>query len=172
MTALLLAEFRDPETLVAAACRAREAGWHGLDAHTPFAVPELVEALGLPPARIRPIMLGAGLAAAVLTYAMCWYSAVIDYPLNLGGRPLNSWPTFVVLCFEAGVLAAALAGFVAFFVSTGLPRLHHPLFAARDFDRASQDAFFLAVQDPKVDAARLALLLDGLGPVSVREVPQ
>ncbi|MXP62575.1 DUF3341 domain-containing protein [Roseomonas sp. M0104] len=170
MTALLLAEFRDPETLITAARRARDAGWKGLDAHTPFAVPELVEALGLPPARIRPIMLAAGAAAAVLTFAMCWYSAVIDYPLNLGGRPLNSWPTFMVLCFEAAVLAAALAGFIAFFALSGLPRLHHPLFAARDFERASQDAFFLAVQDPKVDAERLALLLDGLGPVAVREV--
>lgn len=170
MSGLLLAEFRDPETLVAAARRARQAGLRGLDAHTPFSVPELAEALALPRPRLRPVMLGTGLAAAALVYALCWYSAVIGYPLNLGGRPLNSWPTFLVLSFEGGVLAASVAGFLGFFLGTGLPRLHHPVFAARGFARASQDGFFLAVDEPGLEPARLAALLDGLGPLSVRAV--
>jgi len=171
MTApLILAEFRDPDTLIAAARRAREAGLGPLDAHTPFAVEGLAEALALEAPPLRAIMLGAGLAGAALAYLLCWYGGVIDYPLNLGARPLHAWPIFVILAFEGGILAATLAGIAAFFATTGLPRLNHPVFAARDFDRASQDRFFLAVADPAADVERLAALLDGLGPLSVREV--
>jgi hypothetical protein len=167
---LLLAEFRDPDTLAAAARRARDAGLRGLDAHTPFAVSGLPEALGLPPSRLRPAMLLAGAGAAAVTYALCWYGAVVSYPLDSGGRPVHSWQTFLVLSFEAAVLAASLAGFVGFFVANRLPRLHDRIFAAPDFERASQDRFFLSVADPAADEGRLAALLDGLGPVSVRAV--
>ena len=167
---LLLAEFRDPETLLDAARRARDAGWHGLDAHVPFGIDGLTEALGLPPTRLRPVMLAGGVLTGALAYALQWYSAVYDYPLNSGGRPLHSWPVFLVPTFEAVVLGAILSGVVGFLVSTGLPRLNHPAFAAHGFERASQDRFFLAVADPAVDAARLAAALDGLGPLSIREV--
>jgi hypothetical protein len=167
---LLLAEFRDPETLLDAARRARDAGWRGLDAHVPFAIEALPEALGLRPTRLRLAMLAGGIASGVLAYGLQWYSAVHGYPFNSGGRPLHSWPAFLVPTFEAVVLGAVLAGVVGFLVSTGLPRLHHPAFAARGFERASQDRFFLAVADPAVDAARLAAMLDGLGPLSIREV--
>jgi len=167
---LLLAEFRDPETLLDAARRVREAGFKGLDAHTPFPVEGLAEALGFRPTRIRPAMLVGGLLSGAFAYWLQWYSAVLDYPINSGGRPLHSWPVFLVPTFEATVLGATLTGIVAFLISTGLPRLHHPAFAARGFERASQDRFFLSVADPHVDAARLAALLDGLGPLSLREV--
>lgn len=167
---LFLAEFRDPDTLIAAARRAKGAGLRDLDAHTPFAVEGLVEALGLPRSRLRTIMLLAGLAAAAFTYALCWYSAVVDYPLDAGGRPLHSWQTFLVLSFEAAILAASIAGFVGLFVASGLPRLHDRVFAALGFDRASQDRFFLSVADPQADEDRLAALLDGLGPLSIRRV--
>ncbi|MFT8244728.1 DUF3341 domain-containing protein [Roseomonas sp. BN140053] len=167
---LVLAEFRDPDTLIAAARRAREAGLRGLDAHTPFAVEGLAAALDLPTPPLRRIMLLAGLAAAGFVYALCWYSAVIDYPLVLGSRPLHSWPVFLVLSFEAGVLGATLAGIAGLFVSAGLPRLNHPVFDGRGFDRASQDRFFLAVSDPEADPARLEAILDGLAPLSVRAV--
>jgi hypothetical protein len=166
---LLLAEFRDPETLLDAARRARDAGWQRLDAHVPFDIEGLTEALGLPPTRLRLVMLAGGVLAGAFTYALQWYSAVYDYPFNSGGRPLHSWPVFLIPTFEAVVLGAILAGVVGFLVSTGLPRLNHPAFAAPGFDRASQDRFFLAVADPGVDAARLAAILDGLGPLSIRE---
>ncbi|APT58685.1 DUF3341 domain-containing protein [Roseomonas gilardii] len=168
---LLLAEFRDPDTLLAAARRAREAGLHPIDAHTPFAVEGLPEALGLPRSRLRVLMLAAGLAGAGLAYLMCWYASVHGYPLLIGGRPHHAWQVYLVLSFEGGILAAVLAGVAGFFFASGLPRLHHPIFAARDFERASQDRFFLSVADPGADEARLAALLDGLGPVSVRVVP-
>lgn len=167
---LLLAEFEDPATLLDAARRARDAGWRGLDAHVPFAVGGLAEALGLPPSRLRTAMLAGGVVAGIAAYALQWYSAVYDYPLNLGGRPLHSWPAFLVPAFEAVVLGAVLAGVVGFLVTCGLPQLHHPAFAAHGFHRASQDRFFLAVADPAVDAARLAAMLDGLAPLSIREV--
>lgn len=171
MTApLVLAEFGDPDALLAAARRARDAGLRGLDAHTPFAVDGLPDALGLPPNRLRLLMLLAGLAAAALTYALCWYSAVIAYRFDEGGRPAHSWQTFLIVSFEVGILAAAVAGTAGFFVTAGLPRLHDRVFGVHDFGRASQDRFFLAVGDPDTDPARLAALLDGLGPLSVRAV--
>lgn len=168
--ALLIAEFDAAEPLLAAARRARDAGWRGLDAHVPFAIDGLTAALGLPPTRIRLAMLLGGLVSGGFVYALQWYSAVIDYPINSGGRPLHSWPVFLVPSFEATILGATLAGIIAFLVSTGLPRLNHPAFATRGFDRASQDRFFLAVADPALDAAGFAAALDGLGPLSIREV--
>jgi ActD protein len=167
----LLAEFRDPGALVRAARRAREAGLRGLDAHTPFAVEGLAEALALPKPRIRVAMFVGGLAGAAFVYALCWYSAVLSYPLVLGGRPLHTWQIFLVLTFEAGVLSATLTGVAAFFLATRLPRLNHPVFEGQDFVRASQDRFFLAVGDPDADAASLSALLEGLSPVEVRPVP-
>jgi hypothetical protein len=168
---MLLAEFRDPETLLSAARRVRDSGLRDLDAFTPFAVEGLPEALALPRPWLRQIMLTVGLTVAIAVFIMCWYSAVFDFPLNSGGRPLNSWPVFLVLTFEAGVLAGGLTGFVGFLISCGLPRLNHPVFDARNIERASQDRFFLAVGDPSADVERLSALLDGLGPLSVQEVP-
>ncbi|MBL6458728.1 DUF3341 domain-containing protein [Belnapia sp. T6] len=167
---MLLAEFADPQTLLDAARRVRDAGWQGRDAHVPFAIEELPEALGLGSTPIRPIMAAGGLLSGAFAYGLQWYSAVVDYPYNSGGRPLHSWPAFLVPTFEAVILGATLAGVVAFLVSTGLPRLHHPAFAAHGFARASQDRFFLAVADPEVDAARFAAKLDGLAPLSIRQV--
>ena len=172
MTAhVLVAEFRDPAALVEAARRARVAGLHGLDAHTPFAVEGLAEALGLPRPKIRLAMLIGGITGAGLVYFMCWYSAVLSYPLVLGGRPLHTWQIFLVLTFEACVLSATLTGVVAFFFLSRLPELYHPIFDGRDFDRASQDRFFLAVADEAADPAAVTALLDGLGAVQIRPIP-
>ena len=136
----------------------------------PFAIEGLAEALGLGRTRIRPAMLVGGVLSGAFVYWLQWYSAVLNYPLNSGGRPLHSWPVFLIPTFEATILGATLTGIVAFLISTSLPRLHHPAFAAHGFDRASQDRFFLAVADPEVDAVRLAATLDGLAPLSIREV--
>lgn len=168
---LLLAEFRDPGTLLEAARRGRDAGLRGLDAHVPFAVEGLPAALGLRGAgRIRFAMLLGGLGGAALAYGLQWYSATRAYPFLSGGRPLHAWPAFLIPSFEAGVLFATLAGLLCFLLRTGLPHLHHPAFAAPGFARASQDRFFLAVDDPAASVERLAALLDGLAPLEVREV--
>ncbi|MGE0223283.1 MAG: DUF3341 domain-containing protein [Acetobacteraceae bacterium] len=170
MSHLILAEFRDATTLLDAARRARDAGMRPIDAHTPFKVEGMEEALGLPGSWIRPAMLIAGLGMAVTAFLVQWYSAVINYPLNIGGRPLNSWQTFLIPCFELGVLAAGFTGFFGTLYASGLPRPHQPIFGAQGFERASQDRFFLSVADPDVDTERMARLLDGLGPLDLRKV--
>jgi hypothetical protein len=170
VTALLLAEFASADALLEAAWRARRAGLARLDAHTPFPIEGLAEALALPTPPLRPAMLAAGLLGAALAFALCFYSAVFAYPVDSGGRPLNSWPVFLVLRFEGGVLAATLCGVAGFFLATGLPRLHHPAFEAASMARASQDRFFLAVEDARADVTALAALLHGIDTVAIRVV--
>jgi hypothetical protein len=142
---ILLARFSGGEALHDAAHAARAAGYRPVDAFTPFPVPGIVETLDTRPSYIRLAMALGGFGVALLAYGLEWYSAVIDYPINSGGRPLHSWPTFVLFPFAIGILAAAVTGLIAFFVQCGLPRLHHPLFDVSDFAQASQDAFLLAL---------------------------
>lgn len=168
MTTPLLAEFETPDALVRAWRRARGEGHRALDAFTPFPLEELADAFGPSPWLIRPAMAVAGFGAAALMYALQWWSAVYDYPLNSGGRPLHSWPVFLLVPFEFGVLAAAVAGFAALLYTCGLPRLHHPLFVMPQFERASQDRFLLLVA-PKGDPAPLRALLEEAGASLVAE---
>ncbi|TGD94841.1 DUF3341 domain-containing protein [Methylobacterium nonmethylotrophicum] len=168
MTTPLLAEFDTPDALVSAWRRARSEGHRAIDAFTPFPLEELAEAFDPAPRWIRPAMASAGFGAAAAMYALQWWSAVRDYPLNSGGRPLHSWQVFVLVPFEVGVLAAAVAGFVAFLVTCGLPRLHHPLFVMPQFERASQDRFLLLVA-PTGDPAALRRLLEEAGAALVAE---
>ncbi len=149
----LLAGFPESEALVAAARAARDAGRPALDAFTPFPVEGLAEAVGASKPPLPWIMLAAGLGVAAAAYLMEWWSAKYGYTLNLGGRPLHSWPAFLIAPAEIGVLAAALAGFVGFLAYTGLPRLNHPLFERDAFDRASQDQFLLALPWPAPEEA-------------------
>lgn len=152
MSDVLIAEFRDAATLVDAARRSRDAGRPPLDAFTPFPVEELEPLVGGGRGPVRPVMLAAGLLTAAAAYGIEWLSSVISYPLDLGARPLNSWPVFMFMPFEIAVLVAGAAGLVTWLWSCGLPRLNHPLFALPGFERASQDRFFLAVAAPEPDA--------------------
>ena len=142
---LWLAACEPPEARVRAMRLARADGHPTLDAFTPFPLKELADSFGPKPRLIRPAMAAGGFGVAAFMYALQWWSAVHGYPLNSGGRPLHSWPVFVLVPFEVGVLAAGLSGFVALLWTCGLPRLHHPLFAAPRFERASQDRFLLLV---------------------------
>ncbi|MGO4572637.1 DUF3341 domain-containing protein [Microvirga sp. 2TAF3] len=171
MTPSILAEFADAGTLVEAARRAKDAGHQLVDAFTPFPVEGLAETFGVEPSRIRWAMLVGGLALAIFAFGLQWWSAVHDYPLNVGGRPLNSWPVFLLVPCEVGMLVAALAGLVAFFRQCGLPRLHHSLFDVAGFERASQDRFFLLTQEAtdKQDGSLRNLLLDS-GALTISEV--
>ena len=173
MSGNLIAEFRNPEVLNAALRRVKEAGHQALDTFTPYPVEGLDEELGIAPSRIRYAMLAGGLIVAACAFGLQWYSAVIDYPLNSGGRPLNSWQVFLLVPFEVGVFAAALSGVVAFLWSCGLPRLHHPLFEIPGFERATQDHYFLLVA-AKADEAvgDLRHVLEAAGAVVVTEVRQ
>lgn len=140
------AEFETEDDLVSAARKLHHDGYVLLDAFTPVWVEQLDAVLSLRPSPIRPIMLLTGLATAGLAFGVQWYSSVVSYPLNLGGRPLNSWPVFLLVPFEVGVLAAVLAGLIFFMFRCGLPALHNPIFDVVGFERASQDRFFLLVE--------------------------
>ncbi|WP_158914504.1 DUF3341 domain-containing protein [Caulobacter sp. S45] len=161
MSHALLAAFAAPEPLMRMVQQARDKSLGLIDAFTPYPIEGLSEALGQKPTQIPWWMLGGGVAMAVLFYAMEWLSATRLYPFDQGGRPLNSWPTFIVATVEISVLTAALTGFVAMLVKAGLPRLHHPLFECGAFERASQDQFLLAIAAPEdaqaAGAARQAL---------------
>ncbi|MDO5757153.1 MAG: DUF3341 domain-containing protein [Rhodobacterales bacterium] len=141
----LLLIFDEPAPLIAAARHLREGGVRGMDAHVPYRIPELDDALDLPASPVRLVMLLAAVAVGGATWILQWATAVRLYPFNSGGRPDNSWPIFTFAVFEMGVLAAAFAGLVAMFVCCGLPRLHHPFFASARTERASDDRFYLSL---------------------------
>jgi hypothetical protein len=168
----VIAEFATADALLAAVRHAREAGYQQLEGYAPFHVEGLAEALGLPPSRVPLVTLLGGLAGGIGAYFLQWYSAVIDFPIDVGGRPLHSWPMFVPTTFEVAVLGAALAAFVAVLVGGGLPRLNHPVFAVPDFHLAMRDRFFLCVRGeaPGFDADAAARVLRELEPIACREV--
>jgi hypothetical protein len=169
----LMAEFATANQLVAAARQAHAAGYTQAQAYAPFHIEGLSEALGMPPTRIPAITFTGGLLSGLGGFFMQWYSAVIDYPVNIGGRPLNSWPMFVPVTFEMVILGAALAAVGAMLIGNRLPRLHHPVFSAPDFELASRNRFFLVLpaQDPAYEPQAAARLLDGLSPLRRDEVP-
>src|SRR3954447_2012576 len=168
----LMAEFASAEHLLEATRRARAAGYGKIEAYAPFSVEGLAEAAGLERNRIPLITLLGGLFGGLGGYLLQWYSAVIDYPINSGGRPLHAWPAFIPATFELAVLGAALAAFFGCFIANGLPRLYHPVFNARDFDLASRNRFFLCIctADPQFERERTHVFLQSLQPQRVAEV--
>jgi len=170
----LMAEFEDHEILLHAARRAREEGYRNMDAFSPFPVEGLDQALGLPRSRIPLIVLLAGICGAGGGYFMEWYAMAKDYPLNIGGRPLNSWPAFIPIAFELTVLCAALTAMISMLAFNRLPCPYHPVFNVPEFARASLDRFFLCVErtDPLFDPAATRKFLESLGPCKVMEVAE
>lgn len=159
----LLLVFEAPGPLIAAARQLRAEGVTQMDAHVPYHVPELDDALDLPDAPVRLTMFIAAVLAGGAFWLLQWWLSVLWYPINSGGRPLNSWPAFTLAAFEAGILAAAVAGLVAMFRACGLPRLHHPFFASALTEAASDDRFYLSLPDGPHTPDRLALSgMDGV----------
>lgn len=168
----LLAEFDDPHDLVHAARKTRDAGYTKIDGYSPLPVEGLSEALGQRDFLIPKIMLAGGALGGLGGFGFLYWTTAIDYPLNIGGRPLVAWPSWIPITFELTVLVAALSGIVGMFALNGLPQPYHPLFDAPNFDRASSDKFFLCVEatDAKYDLDETKAFLEGLGPVRVTEV--
>jgi len=170
----LMAEFRAPTEIVVAAREAHAAGYRKMDAYTPFPIEELAEALGYRSrGRLPKIVLAGGLFGCVGGFLLQYWCAVVAYPVNVGGRPLNSWPSFIPITFEMMVLTASLSGLFGLIALCGLPRPNHPLFNNKIFDRATRDRFFLSVEatDPKFEPAATKAFLQGLNPSSpVEEV--
>lgn len=168
-----LAEFRTPEDLLAAARKAREAGYRSLDAFAPFPVEGLERILRIPRPAISYIGLGGAIAGASTALAMQFFTNY-DYPLNVGGRPVYAISAFAVVTFELTILFSALAMLFGMLWQNGLPRLSYPAFNGERFHRASKDRFFLCVsaEDARFDAGETLAFLVGTGALSVELVPE
>ncbi|HEY2841294.1 MAG TPA: DUF3341 domain-containing protein [Pirellulales bacterium] len=169
----LLAEFADPEALVHAARETRAAGYRRFDAYSPMPVEGLADAIGFTRTRMPLVILLGGIIGGCSGYGLQYWVATIAYPLNIGGRPLNSWPAFIPITFETTILGAALFGVFGMLALNGLPRPHHPLFGAPNFTRASRDGFFLCIeaQDPRFHLNQTRQFLSEIGAVEVSDVP-
>jgi len=170
----LMAEFDKADDLLAATEKARANGYQHIDTYTPFPVHGLSEVMGLDKQFnwVPYIVLLGAILGGVAGFMLQYYAAVIAYPMNIGSRPHNSWPAFMVITFEGAVLIAAIFGFVGMLALNKLPMPYHPVFNAPSFSRASQDGFFLCIfeTDPKYDTAETTAFLESLNPVSVNEV--
>lgn len=169
----VLAEFRTADELVHACRAAREAGYTRVEAYSPFPVEGLAETLGFERNNVPKATLIGGIVGGLATYLMQWYAAVVSYPINVGGRPLHSWPSFVPATFEITILGAALAAVATMLVANGLPRLHHPLFSARQFNLSTRNRFFICVRpaEERFDREAVHAWLRGFQPIEICDVP-
>jgi hypothetical protein len=165
----IVARFADEAALVSAARRLQAAGFGGIETYTPYSV----EALEEPPSRVPRIVLIGAVIGLALGLGLQQYATVIDYPVDIGGRPLDSWPMYLPTAYEFLVGSAVVFGTVALLVLAGLPRYHHPIFALADFEHATADGFFLAVTfDPDDDRhSRLQEELTRCRPLAVTDLP-
>jgi hypothetical protein len=167
-----LAEFADGPSLLRACERTRAAGYQSIEAYTPLPMHDVSEALGYRN-RLPLFVLIGGLAGALTGFGMQYYASVVAYPLNVGGRPMNSWPAFVIVTFELTILFAALTAVLGMLALNGLPRPHHPVFGVPAFELASRNRFFLLIlaHDPQFDVERTRGFLDAMDSLAVLEVP-
>lgn len=168
----LLAEFDSPTALYEAVQRASAEGYRRMDAYSPFPIEGLAEALGLRSTRLPLVVLIGGILGCVGGYFLQYYSAVISYPINVGGRPLHSWPAFIPVTFELTILGAALFAVLGMLGLNGLPMPYHPVFNVPRFALATRDRFFLCIEaaDVKFDRDTTRQFLAGLSAREVTEV--
>jgi hypothetical protein len=169
----LMAEFDSPQELVDAAHKTHGAGYKEIDAFSPFPIEGLADAIGFHKNNVSLVVLICGIIGGLSGYLLQYYVAVITYPINVGGRPLHSWPSFIIVTFELTILFGGISAAVGMLALNGLPLPYHPVFNVPAFSKASDNGFFLVVSasDPKYDAARTREFLKGLAPRAVSEVP-
>lgn len=167
-----LAEFDSADGLLAAAKATRAEGYAKVEAYSPFPVHGVSEALGFHEAKVPWIIFIAGVTGALAGIGLQWYTASVDYPMNVGGRPNFAWPQFIPVTFECTVLFAAFGAVVGMLALNGLPRPNHPIFNGKRFEYASQDRFFLCIEsdDPKFDETETRRFLETLNAHAVSEV--
>lgn len=170
----VMGQFDDVTALLRAARHVRKSGYTRTDAYTPYPVHGLDDELGVRKTILPKLVLGAGIVGAFAGFGMQYFAAVIHYPLNIGGKPLNSWPAFIPITFEVTILFAALTAVVGMLVLNGLPQPYHPVFHAKNFERASEDLYFLCIEsdDPKFDAVEARKVLTAAGAMEVSDVPR
>jgi len=164
----LMAEFHQPADIVDAAERAHIEGYRRMDAYSPYPIEALTEALHLHHSRLPLLVLVGGVIGCLAGYGLQWWTSVIAYPLNIGGKPLNSWPAFIPPAFETTILFAALTAVLGMLALNGLPEPYHPVFNVPSFALASRDTFFLCIEatDPRFDAQSTRRFLESLPGVS------
>jgi len=167
-----MAEFDSPEALLKASHRAFAEGFRRMDAYSPFPVDGLAEAIGFHRTRVPLIVLIGGLLGCVGGFWLQYWVSVIDYPINIGGRPLNSWPSFIPVTFELTILLAALAAFFSVLALNRLPMPYHPVFNVERFELASRNRFFLCIEaaDTNFELERTRRFLDEIGSLGTYEV--
>ncbi len=169
-----LAEFESATDLVGATRRAYAEGYRKMDAYSPFPIEEAADALGFHKTRVPLVVLVGGILGGGAGYLLQWWINVIAYPLNVGGKPMHAWPSFIVVTFEMTVLFAGLAALFGMLALNGLPMPYHPLFNVPRFAMASRDRFFLCIEaaDPKFDPESTRAFMESLQPHgTVLEVP-
>ena len=170
----LMAEFSNERDLVLAARGAYEAGYRRMDAYSPLPIEGLAQELGFRHTRVPLIVLAGGLIGGFSGFFLQYWISAIDYPINVGGRPYNSWPSFIPVTFELTILAAAFAALLGMLALNHLPMPYHPVFNVPRFALASRDRFFLCIEatDPKFDRADTTRFLESLPGARVSVVEQ
>jgi hypothetical protein len=168
----LIAEFEDPNALVAATYRAHAEGYRRMDAYSPFPIEELHEALGGHHSKLPLIVLIGGVLGCLGGYLLQYWANAIEYPLNIAGKPFNAWPMFIPVTFECTILGASLSAVFGMLALNGLPMPYHPVFNVQRFALASRNRFFLCIEarDARFDPARTREFLESLGPREVTTV--
>ena len=168
----LMAEFDEPDDLLEAAKQAYAAGYRRMDAYSPFPIEGLAEAINTRQTRLPLLVLIGGCIGAVGGFMLQYYASVIDYPLNIGGRPFKSWPAFVPVMFETTILCAALSAVLGMLALNGLPQPYHPVFNVDQFARASSDRFFLSIEavDPQFNPEQTRQFLQRFAAREVTDV--
>ena len=169
----MMAEFDSATHLMEACHRTHQAGYQKIDAYSPFPIEGLAEAIGFHKNRVPLVVLLGGLIGGLSGYGMQYWMSAVDYPINAGGRPFHSWPSFIIITFEMTILFAGLSAALGMLALNGLPMPYHPVFNVPRFAMATKDRFFLIVfsSDPKYDTAATREFLAGLSPRSLTEVP-
>jgi hypothetical protein len=169
----LMAEFDSAQELLAAAHKTHEAGYKKMDAYSPFPIEGLAEAIGFHKNRVALVVLICGLIGLISAYSFQYWVAVITFPVNIGGRPYHSWPSFIIVTFELTILCGGVSSMIGMLALNGLPMPYHPVFNVPEFTKASENKFFLVVfsSDPNYDAAHTRSFLEGLAPRMIVEVP-
>jgi len=168
----IMGEFNNPSDLVAAARRTYEAGYRRINGYSPYPIEELSEAIGFKRTSLPLIVLIAGILGGLGGFFMQYWMEVIDYPLNVGGKPYNSWPAFIPITFECTVLMAAFAAVLGMLALNKLPQPYHPVFNAPNFALASRDSFFLVIEanDPHFSHEETKQFLNTVGASNVSDV--
>jgi hypothetical protein len=168
----VVAEFETPDALLSACHRAHKAGYRLMDAYTPYPIEEVAEAIGFKKTQVPLLTLCGGILGGLSGYLLQYWVNVSAFPLNVGGRPLHSWPPFIIITFEMTILFAGITAVVGMLTLNGLPQPYHPIFNHPRFSAASRDRFFLCIEaaDPKFSLDETTQFLQATDAVDVAEV--